>query len=70
MTDERLPAGLEAQLEAAWRVRQAHFPPQITYALPVDTALVSVTGAACELDCAHCGGHYLRHMQPLEAAQV
>jgi uncharacterized radical SAM superfamily protein len=61
---------LDAQLEAAWRVRQAHFPPQITYAYPVDTVLVSVTGARCDLDCAHCGGHYLRHMQPIEAARV
>ena len=63
-------ANLDAQLEAAWRTRPAHFAPQITYALPLDTALVSVTGTACALDCAHCGGHYLRHMQPLETAQV
>ena len=66
-----MPApNLEAQLEAAWRVRQAHFAPQITYAYPVDTALVSVTGARCELDCAHCGGHYLRHMQPIDEAVI
>jgi uncharacterized radical SAM superfamily protein len=67
---EPTSASLERQLEAAWRVRQAHFAPQITYAYPVDTALVSVTGAQCALDCAHCGGHYLRHMQPLDQAQV
>jgi uncharacterized radical SAM superfamily protein len=67
---ETLPDGLESQLEAAWRVRQAHFAPRITCAYPVDTALVSVTGARCALDCAHCGGHYLRHMQPIDEAQV
>jgi len=68
--DDLTSSSLESQLEAAWRVRQAHFAPQITYAYPVDTALVSITGAECALDCAHCGGHYLRHMQPLGEAQV
>jgi uncharacterized radical SAM superfamily protein len=63
-------ADLESQLDAAWRVRQAHHPPSITFAYPLDTALVSLTGARCELGCAHCGGHYLQHMQPIEAAQV
>ena len=67
---EPIPARLETQLEAAWRVRQAHHAPRITFAYPVDTALVSVTGARCALDCAHCGGHYLQHMQPVEEAQV
>jgi uncharacterized radical SAM superfamily protein len=61
---------LHSLLEAAWRARQAHFPPEITYAYPLDTALVSLTGAQCALGCAHCGGHYLRHMQPIEEAQV
>ena len=63
-------ADLNAQLDAAWRVRQAHFTHEITFAYPLDTALVSLTGAQCELGCAHCGGHYLQHMQPIETAQV
>ena len=36
---------------------------------PVDTASLSVTGTACALDCAHCGGHYLQHMIPVEEAR-
>jgi uncharacterized radical SAM superfamily protein len=28
---------------------------------------ISVTGAGCALDCAHCGGAYLRHMHPVPA---
>lgn len=40
----------------------------ICFAYPHKTRPVSVTGPACELNCAHCGGHYLRHMQPLAAA--
>lgn len=37
----------------------------ITFAYPVRTQAISVTGAECRLNCAHCGGHYLRHMKPL-----
>jgi len=31
---------------------------------------VSLTGAACALDCAHCGGHYLAHMRPIDQADA
>jgi uncharacterized radical SAM superfamily protein len=34
----------------------------------VDTAVVSLTGTACALNCAHCGGHYLEHMIPIQQA--
>jgi uncharacterized radical SAM superfamily protein len=51
--------------EEAWRVRQAHFEPVIGFDYPVDTLVVSLTGDRCELDCAHCGGHYLRSMVPV-----
>jgi uncharacterized radical SAM superfamily protein len=61
---------LQHQLEAAWRVRQAHFAPEIRFAYPIDTALISLTGDRCALQCAHCGGQYLRHMQPIWAAEV
>ncbi|MBN1583245.1 MAG: radical SAM protein [Anaerolineae bacterium] len=61
---------LEQELDAAWRVRQAHFSPQVTFTLPLDTALISLTGAHCVLQCAHCAGHYLRHMQPIQEARV
>ncbi len=60
---------LEKQLDAAWQVRQSH-PAQITFAYPLDTALISLTGPRCALQCAHCGGHYLRHMQPIETARI
>ena len=50
----------------AWRVRMAHHDPVITFVRPSATTPVSVTGTACALDCAHCGGHYLEHMQPID----
>jgi uncharacterized radical SAM superfamily protein len=56
---------LEDKLERAWAVRQTHFPAEITWSYPLDTAVLSLTGRECALDCAHCGGHYLRGMRPI-----
>ena len=41
---------------------------KIEFVYPVRTAGVSVTGPACELGCAHCGGHYLAGMRTLAQA--
>ena len=62
---ERLPSDVEGLIEQAWEVRQANWPPTITASIPVDTLPVSVTGRACALNCAHCGGRYLGGMRPL-----
>ncbi|MGE5592338.1 MAG: radical SAM protein [Betaproteobacteria bacterium] len=56
---------LEALLEKAWEARRAAFGDAIEWVNPVRTAVLSVTGTACALGCAHCGGHYLRHMLPI-----
>ena len=61
---------MHEHLEEAWRVRQANFPPEIEFVYPLDTALISLTGHHCDLDCAHCGGYYLQHMTPIWRAQV
>jgi uncharacterized radical SAM superfamily protein len=37
---------------------------QIIFTRPKDTMSVSVTGAVCELNCAHCGAKYLKGMRP------
>lgn len=59
--------GLESLLASAWEVRSANFPARIACHYPRRTVAVSVTGGACALNCAHCGGHYLRGMVPLAA---
>jgi hypothetical protein len=46
-------------------VRRANFPDEITWSYPLDTAVLSLTGQQCALDCAHCGGHYLSGMRPI-----
>lgn len=38
----------------------------VTFVNPKRTLPVSVTGTACQLNCAHCGGRYLSHMLPLK----
>ena len=53
------------KLRRAWAVRQANFGAEITWSYPLDTAVLSLTGKECGLDCAHCGGHYLGGMRPI-----
>lgn len=60
---------LEQTLRRAWEVRRTHFPDEITWSWPLDTAVLSLTGSHCALDCAHCGGHYLRGMRPIWDAE-
>lgn len=60
---------LDKKLDRAWAVRRSHFPSEITWSYPLTTAVLSLTGEQCALDCAHCGGHYLGGMRPIwEAA--
>jgi hypothetical protein len=54
--------------QQAWRVRAEQFPPRIGFIRPAHTLVVSLTGTRCALDCAHCGGHYLRGMVSIENA--
>jgi uncharacterized radical SAM superfamily protein len=44
--------------------------PEIGFARPGRTLAVSLTGTRCSLDCAHCGGHYLRGMASIEQADA
>jgi lipoyl synthase len=60
---------LEDKLARAWTVRRAHFPDEITWSYPLDTAVLSLTGRECALDCAHCGGHYLSGMRAIWEAE-
>lgn len=40
-------------------------PTTIRFMRPSSTVPVSLTGPQCALQCAHCGGRYLEHMQPI-----
>ena len=56
-------------LTVAWQIRHQNFAPELLVARPQDTESISVTGAACSLKCAHCGGHYLSKMTPLSGLE-
>lgn len=53
-------------MERGWQVRRQNFPDEILFDYPIQTESISLTGASCSLDCAHCGGHYLEGMTPIE----
>lgn len=56
----------EKSLDEAWDLRASNFPDELTCYVPEKTLAVSLTGTRCALNCAHCGGHYLKSMIPSE----
>lgn len=54
---------LAALAKEGWEVRAKNFSSTICFSYPVKTQSVSVTGEHCNLNCGHCGGHYLKHMK-------
>ena len=60
---------LDDRLARAWEIRRANFQDEITWSYPLDTAVLSLTGRQCALNCAHCGGHYLEGMKPIWEAE-
>ena len=57
-------------VQQAWEVRQAHFADEIYFDYPIQTESITLTGQSCALDCAHCGGHYLKGMRTVEGIQA
>lgn len=49
----------------AWETRMVYHRADIRFDRPSRTLPISLTGAQCALNCAHCGGHYLQHMYPI-----
>jgi lipoyl synthase len=65
MNAAKIPASL---LEEAWQARRDHFAPEVEFTYPRLTLAVRSTGIECPLNCAHCGGHYLKGMVSLKKA--
>ena len=53
-------------IKRGWEIRSNNFPPEIYFDFPTKTESVSLTGTACSLNCAHCGGHYLKGMTDIK----
>jgi len=41
--------------------------PRITFVYPRKTEALSITNRSCALNCAHCRGHYLKHMKSISS---
>lgn len=58
---------LDELFKLSWQARKEARPPVFETVYPSGTVPVSVTGHTCSLQCPHCGGKYLHHMEPVEA---
>lgn len=56
----------EELLSVSWKARLSARPRAFEIVRPSGTVPVSVTGTACLLQCAHCGGRYLEHMKTID----
>lgn len=56
-------------MQAGWEVRRWARPAEMRLDRLTGTRAVSVTGRACAVNCAHCGGHYLQDMLDPEEAR-
>lgn len=54
---------LDVLVQQAWEVRKANFADEIFFDFPALTESITLTGESCALNCAHCGGHYLKRMR-------
>ncbi|HWQ40728.1 MAG TPA: radical SAM protein [Desulfosporosinus sp.] len=53
-------------MDKAWAIRMQNFPPEIEFDYPQATEVITLTEKHCALDCAHCGGHYLKGMKSVK----
>jgi uncharacterized radical SAM superfamily protein len=54
----------------AWTDQLVHAPSEIHFSRPNHTLAISLTGAQCALQCAHCAGHYLQGMVSIDEADA
>ncbi|MGC7870379.1 radical SAM protein [Desulfosporosinus sp. SYSU MS00001] len=57
-------------IQQAWMVRRRNFNDEIFFDFPTQTESITLTGHSCALNCAHCGGHYLKGMSSVEEIQI
>lgn len=61
---------LDALVQQAYEVRKEHFADEIFFDFPALTESITLTGESCALNCAHCGGHYLKGMRNVPEIKV
>jgi len=58
------------RLESSIDLCRARSSDRVTFTRPRRTLAISLTGRWCALNCAHCGGHYLRGMVDIRRADA
>ncbi len=53
------------KMEKAMKIKNTNFGNEIQFSYPNETLAISTTGDNCNLSCAHCNGHYLKNMTPI-----
>ncbi|MDK2586448.1 radical SAM protein [Romboutsia sedimentorum] len=53
------------KMEKAMKIKTTNFGNEIQFSYPNETLAISTTGDNCNLSCAHCNGHYLKNMTPI-----
>ena len=67
---ETIELETQALVQRAWEVRKKHFADEIWFDFPSQTESITLTGQSCALNCAHCGGHYLKGMRNVGDIQI
>ena len=57
---------LDLKIKKAYKIKYDNFGDKIEFAYPNETLALSTTNNKCELMCAHCNGHYLKNMTPID----
>lgn len=72
MSEEKEMEELDTKtlIRQAWEIRKEHFPNEIRFDYPIHTESITLTGLSCALNCAHCGGHYLKGMRNIEEIRI
>lgn len=56
---------LSQKIKLAYDIKVKSFGNGIEFAYPNQTLALSITDTNCSLGCAHCNGHYLKNMTPI-----
>ena len=57
---------LDKKIKYAYSKKIENFGKEVIFSYPNETLAVSTTKNKCSLKCAHCNGHYLNNMVPIE----
>jgi uncharacterized radical SAM superfamily protein len=57
---------LNEKMQKALETKNNNFGNSIKFSYPNQTLAITTTGNKCSLRCAHCNGHYLKNMTPIE----